>query len=237
MRPRAGLFSRALVGLAVVLMSWIALMAVPSFHPARWRDGSLPSLPPATVVGGGEVMLELSVAGDGAVRDVKVLRTTPPYTEAVITAAKTWRFSPAEFEDDGVAAPPETARSRTVDSTVLVVGIFRPPTLNTPTLGESPRDVGEESNDTPFPITTVVPLFPPRAQAGGLVLIETRIGLDGRASETRVIRSAPPFDEMALDALRQWTFRPARVRGVGTPVFAYVIFGFRQPVTSLPGVP
>jgi TonB family protein len=176
-------------------------------------------------------MLELTVTSDGAVRDVKTLRTTPPYTDAMVMAAKTWRFVPAEVESDPVASTPATTW-KSVDSSVLVGGIFRPPTLNTPTLGELPRDVGTESDGTPFPIATVAPLYPLRAQGGGVVLIETTIDSMGRATQNRVIRSSPPFDEAALDSLRQWMFRPARVRGTGTAAFAYIVFGFREPVTT-----
>jgi TonB family protein len=217
-----------LIVITAMIAGWPTLNAAPSFHAARYRDGSLPSLPPPTVVAGGEVMLELTVTSDGAVRDVKTLRTTPPYTDAMIMAAKTWRFMPAEVESDPVASTP----AKSVESSVLVVGIFRPPTLNTPTLGELPRDVGTESDGTPFPIATVVPLYPLRAQGGGLVLIETTVDSMGRATQNRVIRSSPPFDEPALDSLRQWTFRPARGRGTGTAAFAYVVFGFREPVTT-----
>ena len=239
MRSRVVAVAAAIGCLAVIMTGWLTLTAAPSFHPAQYRDGSLPSLPPPTVVGGGEVMLELDVTDGGVVRAVKALRTTPPFTDALTAAAKTWRFVPAqvEVESDGAVATPEGTRLKAVDSTVLVVAIFRPPTLNTPTLGELARDVGSESDDTPFPITTVTPSYPLRALAGGLVFIETTIDLNGRATENRVIRSSPPFDEAALDSLRQWLFRPARVRGTGTPTLAYVVFGFRQPVTPLlPGI-
>jgi TonB family protein len=179
--------------------------------------------------------LELTVTSAGAVGDVKTLRTTPPYTDALTLAVKTWRFMPAEAESDAAASTPPKAAStppKTVDSSVLVVGIFRPPTLNTPTLGEPPRDVAPDSGGTPFPTATVAPLYPLRAQGGGLVLIETTVDSAGRATQNRVIRSSPPFDEAALDSLRQWAFRPARVRGTGSDAFVYLVFGFREPVTT-----
>jgi TonB family protein len=118
---------------------------------------------------------------------------------------------------------------------VLVAGIFRPPTLNTPTLGEPPRNVASASNETPFPLTTVMPRYPPLARDSGIVLVEARVDAGGGVADVKVIRSVRPFDEPALDAARRWTFRPARVRGTAVATLAYIAFAFRQPVTVLPG--
>jgi hypothetical protein len=217
---------------AVILLTCTLLSAADgSFQPARYLDGGLPNLSPS-ILAGGEVILELAVARDGSVRDVKTLRATPPYTEALSFAVRSWRFQAAEQLDRGAAV---AAARRPVDATVLVVGVFRPPALTGPTLGDVPRDVGSEVDGTPFPVTIVQPVFPPLAQAGGAVLIETKVDVNGHATESRVIQSSPPFDEPGLAALRGWTFRPARVNGTVTPTLAYVLFGFPQPVLGQPG--
>src|SRR4249920_1175426 len=93
------------IALALIAAAHVALTAAPVFHPAKYLDGTLPALPPTTVVGGGEVMLEVDVTSGGAVRGVRTLRTTPPYTDALIAATKTWRFSPAEIEVDPPPPP------------------------------------------------------------------------------------------------------------------------------------
>jgi TonB family protein len=118
-----------------------------------------------------------------------------------------------------------------VESTVFVAGIFRPPTLNAPTLGERPRDVAAPSNETPFPLMTATPRYPPLARDNGIVLVEARVDTGGGVADANVIQSARPFDEPALDAARQWTFRPARLRGTSMATLAYIAFAFRQPVT------
>lgn len=199
-------------------------LAAGPFTPALYSSGPLP-LVPAQTVGGGEVLVEISVTRAGEVRSVTPLRTTPPFTPAVVDAVGVWRFIPAE------AARSVTLRER-VDSKVLVAAVFRPPTLlNAPVLGEPPKDVATASAEIPFPTATTVPSFPPRALAGGIVLVEVRVDPSGRVTDAAVIRSAPSFDEPALDAARQWTFRPARIDGVAVNSSAYVIFAFRQPVT------
>jgi TonB family protein len=219
------------IALALIAAAHVALTAAPAFHPAKYLDGAPPALPPTTVVGGGEVMLEVDVTIGGAVRGVRTLRTTPPYTDAMIAATKTWRFAPAEIE---VEPPPPSGQPRfkAVDSTVLVAAVFLAPALIGPTLGELPRDVGSESDSTPFPFATAPPLFPPRARDAGVVMIETMIDTGGQPTANRILRSSAAFDEPALAALRQWRFRPARVAGSSTPTLAYVIVGFRQPALA-----
>ena len=78
----------------------------------------------------------------------------------------------------------------------------------------------------------MMPAFPRRALFGGLVLAEVRVDPLGAVSDATVLRSAPPFDEPALDAARRWRFRPARLHGRPVATIAYLVFGFRQPVLS-----
>jgi TonB family protein len=204
------------------------------FVPAQYRDGALPQIP-VQAVGGGEVFVELSVTSSGVVSGVRTLRATPPYTELVNDAVRGWVFRPAEEEVEPEPGKPVEPRLRKrVKSTVLMAGMFRPPTLNTPTLGVLPTDVASPSDDAPYPLTTVTPGFPPLARDSGVVLVETRVDAAGGVANVRVIRSASPFDEPALDAARRWTFRPARVRGTLVESLAYIAFGFRQPITVSP---
>jgi TonB family protein len=215
-----------------------ALLGVPAFHPAKYREGALPDLPPPTVVGGGEVMLELDVTSAGAVREAKALRTTPPYTAALIASAKSWRFTPAEVENENPNPAAGERRFKAVDSTVLLAAVIRAPSLLGPTLGDTPRDIGSESDTTPFPFSTVMPLFPPRARDAGIVLIETTVDAGGAATGNRILHSSSSFDEAALTAIRQWRFRPARILGSSAPTLAYIIMGFRQPALGAqPGAP
>ena len=215
----------------------LTLFAAPAYHPAKYQGGAVPPLPPPMIVGGGEVMLELDVTSTGVVRGAKALRTTPPYGDALVAAAKTWRFTPAEMEKDPPPASATESKWKPVDSTVLLVSIIRGPTYYSgATLGDSPRNVGTAGDGTPFPTTTAPANYPPLARQAGLVLIETTINVEGRPTGSRVLQSGPPFDQPALDALGGWRFRAARVAGSTTPVFAYVAFGFREPV-SAQGIP
>ena len=115
---------------------------------------------------------------------------------------------------------------------VFVGGIFRPPALFGRALGERPRDLAASSATMPFPILFSAPAYPPNAFQSGVVMLEAEVGEDGRPADVRVLRSAPPFDEISRAALQDWMFRAARVGDGPVRGYAYVIFGFSAPVTG-----
>lgn len=83
---------------------------------------------------------------------------------------------------------------------------------------------------SPVKIKDVTPEYPPLAKSarlGGSVQIEATIGPDGKIADARVVKSTAPFDEAALDAVRQWEYRPTLVRGVAVPVIINVAVNFQ----------
>jgi protein TonB len=209
---------RAAIVAAISLFTVTLSAQQPSYVPAQLQVAAVPPLP-VLAVGGGEVLLEVSVGIDGAVTDVKPLRTTPPFTEMLTQAVRGWRFSPAQYS------------SRAVESKVLVAGLFRPPALAGPTLGQPPTPVAPASEDVPQALRMVPPDFPAEALRGDVVLLETRVDEGGAAQDIDVLRSAAPFDDYAVEALNDWAFRPARIRGTETSTLVYVVMGFPAPVS------
>jgi protein TonB len=194
------------------------LLQIASLTP-RLQSGDPPALPPQAAAGG-QAILELAVGAGGSVTEVRVLRDGPPFTTALRDAVKNWTF--AAVED----AP----------ARVLVAGVFRPPALFQvgPPAGEPSSDVAAASEDVPFPVQVASPAYPPKATGDGVVVLEAEVGVDGRLQRARVVRSAGAFDAPAIEALTRWMFRPARSGGRPVDATAYVVFGFRQPVTAPP---
>jgi protein TonB len=66
----------------------------------------------------------------------------------------------------------------------------------------------------PVVLRRVTPRYPRRARASGadgLVLLEAVLDREGHVEKSiRVLRSVPMLDDAAVEALRQWRFRPAR---------------------------
>jgi TonB family protein len=198
--------------------------------PARLVTGGVAPIPLA-VLGGGEVFLEITIDLEGRVAGVKTLRSTPPLTGLVADAVRTWQFEPSQkavqYTTDMLHFFVKTTRV----STVLVGAVFRPPSINAPTLGRLPMEVGTSAVETAFPAVVKMPALPLNAFGAGVVLVEVHVDADGTVSDTCILESSPPFDGPALDAARQFRFRPARVEGAAVPSYVYLLFGFPLPIT------
>ncbi len=203
-----------------------AMLAQAGVEPARFIAGSIPAVP-VTMTAGADVIVSAAVSPAGDVASVDVLRTTPPFTGAVVDAVRAWRFSPALDPD-----------RKPISSRVLVQAIARPPSLNAPTVGTPPQDVAAADSRVPFPAQTQPLIYPVNARVEGTVLVEARVDATGHVASATVLRSSPPFDTPALDAARGWTFRPAQGANVARSPYVYLLFVFRQPLvgaTSSPG--
>jgi TonB family protein len=171
------------------------------------------------VIAGGEILLEVEVDFAGRVARMTTLRATPPFTDLVKEAVGQWSFEP-------VGAEAGQAPSR-----VLVAAVYRPPILGSgPTPGILPRDENPPSRAVPFPVRVVTPLYPANALGDGQVLIEVKVATDGSVAAANVVDAEGPFGDIALEAAREWRFRPAEIEGQPVATLVYVIFAFRSPV-------
>ena len=78
----------------------------------------------------------------------------------------------------------------------------------------------------------VDPVFPPLAQAArlsGSVLLDVLIAPDGSVTEIRVERGHPLLVQSAMDAVKQWTYKPTTVGGTPVEVVTQVEVPFRTP--------
>jgi TonB family protein len=55
--------------------------------------------------------------------------------------------------------------------------------------------------------------YPEGATGGAEVVLEVTVNVTGRVTDASVVSGAPPFDDAALVAVRNWRFDPARRRG------------------------
>ena len=82
----------------------------------------------------------------------------------------------------------------------------------------------------PAPIETVSPAYPElarRAHVEGVIVVEAIIGADGLVRDVRVLRGASLLlDPAALEAVRRWRYRPARIGGRPVAVYLNVVVTF-----------
>lgn len=66
--------------------------------------------------------------------------------------------------------------------------------------------------EMPEAITKVPPVYPDIAREAGVdgqVLVQALVGKDGRVKDVRVVKSVAMLDKAAIDAVKQWVFKPA----------------------------
>ena len=76
----------------------------------------------------------------------------------------------------------------------------------------------------------VEPVYPPEARRKGVqgsVILQVIVDEEGQGEEARVIRGSALLDQAAVDAVRQWRYRPTFLKGNPVPVIATVVVNFR----------
>lgn len=105
----------------------------------------------------------------------------------------------------------------------------------TPPGGESAtsetKGAGQEEapvvDEMPVPVRTVPPAYPESARkrkAEGTVLVQARVAKSGKVDRIKIAKDkgvAPDLDKAAVDAVRQWEFKPAQLDG--KPVVSWVV--------------
>ena len=105
--------------------------------------------------------------------------------------------------------------------------------------GQAPVRVGGNIRQ-PAQLRRVNPIYPPDAQAArvqGVVILEAVIGVDGRVSEARILRSIPLLDQAAIDAVQQWEYTPTLLNGAPVPVIMTVTVQFTLAPPPPPAAP
>lgn len=85
-----------------------------------------------------------------------------------------------------------------------------------------------QASTPPVPVSFVGTPYPPQALFGGEVDLDAVVDSEGTLAELNVVHGQPPFVDPAVDAVRTWTFEPARVNGVPTDAHLSIIFQFPQ---------
>lgn len=97
-------------------------------------------------------------------------------------------------------------------------------------LGDTPQRVGGNVK-APTIISRVEPQYTEiarRARIQGIVIIEAVIDRQGNVTEARVLKPLPMgLDQQALQAIRQWKFRPGTLNGQPVPVYYNLTVNFR----------
>lgn len=235
------------VTLLLALCAWVtptnAQLAATSnpLQSLRVLESNLPVFPQELLQLGvreGEVRVAFSVDATGKMEDCLVVAYThKEFARVTMAAVKRWKFEPARFNGQPIAAASEVEVKFEVEGTV-VVSLTPNETVNARIYsllerGDSyrPRTL-RELDRIPTPIAAPSPAFPARLakSSGGVNNVTVSFYID----ESGAVRMPsvgsdddPDLAAAAIDALRNWKFEPPTCKGKPVLVRASQQFNFR----------
>ena len=169
----------------------------------------------------GVVILEARTDEKGAVEEVKILRSIPLLNQAAIDAVKQWKYEPFIIKGkpcgviftvtvrfDLKSGDKEKDIEEFAKGAVKVVGDITPPKL----------------------VKEVQPAFPEdarQARIEGVVILSVKTDAKGRVADVMILRSIPLLNQAAIDAVKQWVYKPLLINGVATPAVFTVTVRFQ----------
>lgn len=84
-------------------------------------------------------------------------------------------------------------------------------------------------------VDPVYPSLARDARVEGIVILEARVDTRGRVAEVQVLRGQPLLNEPAVEAVRQWRYRPLLLNGEPTEFILTVTVNFRLKTSRGPG--
>jgi Trypsin-like peptidase domain/Gram-negative bacterial TonB protein C-terminal len=179
----------------------------------------VPTPYPPQALFGGEVVLDALIDRDGRIAELNVVHGTDPFLEPVLSAVRTWTFSPAQT-NGGV-----------VEARMGIV--FQFPQSFLPKLTAHDRKYQQPSEDFvahgALPVYTVEPHYPVRTVTEDSIILYALVNQHGQVTKTHVLRDIEPLTAATLAASKQWLFVPGKQGGVNTDSAVVLVVTFRHP--------
>ncbi|MGD8379701.1 MAG: TonB family protein [Gammaproteobacteria bacterium] len=155
---------------------------------------------------------------------VKTAATTEP-----VAVASTWHSHKQLKERTMMLKSHRRTLARSISGLILLASL---------SLGAGALSVNAFAHDTgkidhgPTPVTHTQPTYPRAAlerHIQGKVVMQFTVNARGRVEDVKVVKSQPQgvFDQAAVTAIKQWTFRPATRNGKAVPVQTRQIIRFQ----------
>jgi TonB family protein len=198
----------------------------------------LPEYPTQGIANGiqNNEILNVVVDEQGAVAQAEVRSGHPWFTQPSLAAVRQWKYQP--FLVNGSPA--------LVHTTVLIAFRFSPPDNALPepempvsalVIAPRPADTAEwskfrvDSKELDGRLTTRVdPNYPQMARIAhiqGDVSIRVLINTDGRVAKLKAVSGHPILIQSAMDAVKQWVYKPFEVDGKPVEIQGTVLVRFR----------
>ncbi len=155
----------------------------------------------------GVVVLHARISKEGTIKDLQLIGGPPALVVSAIDAVRQWKYKP--FLVDGDPTEVDTV----INVHYTLAGEAEPPAGGT--------QAEPHPATPPMLIYKVDPEFSAEARQqkiGGVVLVGATVNLQGVADNVRVVRGiGHGLDEKAVEAVKQYRFKPATENGVPVP--------------------
>jgi TonB family protein len=174
----------------------------------------------------GTVVLEATVSENGNVEDVRPIREIQSLTDVAIESVKSWHFKPASLN------------GRPIRSRTAVAVTFNPaaaPVANVPLppLSSNQRPSGP-ARLQPEPVEVIAatfPQYPTNSVTTGTVVLRVSVDKSGNVESTTAVRRIPSLTSQCVEAVKEWRFKPAELRGRPAPSSIALAFVLRPPLS------
>ncbi|MBW4037792.1 MAG: M56 family metallopeptidase [Acidobacteria bacterium] len=172
----------------------------------------------------GKVVLSATIGKDGQIASLKVLSGPPELTKAAWAAVKQWTYAP--FMHNG--QPTEVDTTITVNFSLDTNGSAAP--------DHASPGVGQSASGATRPALIhqgTGPIFPPaeknKGAFDGTVVVALTVNTDGLPTNVSVKKSlGSDFDQSALEAVKQYRFKPATLAGNPVSSNLYIDVKFQK---------
>lgn len=159
----------------------------------------------------GEVVAAFLVSETGDIESTKMLKGNPLLAEAAQEAMKAWKFKPVTKDGKPVAV---IARA-TFNFTGAPEQEKVSPKIDMPAEFPQRVKVAENVSDGFLlkHVSPEYPLFARQAKITGTVVLNVIINKEGKVADVTLISGPAVLSPSAIDAVRQWLYRPCLVMG------------------------
>ena len=193
-----------------------------------------PDYPPAALEQrvSGPVVLSARISPSGDVESIRFLSGPPMLAQAAIEAVKQWKYKPYLLNGEAVKVETTVGLSFALVDQNGLQGIVSepPPNQDMPPRIAIPQRIRVSSGVSQGLLEHKVnPEYPPDAREQniqGVVVLKVNIDKQGKVYAVELVSGHPLLAPAAMEAVRQWTYKPYLLNGIPVEVETQVRVNF-----------
>jgi TonB family protein len=194
----------------------------------------------------GDVVMDVVIAADGSVRNIKVTHGLPQLINLATHAVSQWQYEPERIDGVGIACKTTIKVSFKLNNDPAAAAAanaannFAPPVPPSgvvgvkPALPPPPEGVMRISARTMENMLEkrIEPVYPADAvalDARGMVFLLVTVGKTGQVNDVQVLSGPDRFHDAAVNAVKQWHYHPYLMEGEAVDVQTTITLNFAPP--------